>query len=471
MKKQIGRLALLASLVFHAAIAQTRQAPPLPQPDPRYKADLLLVIAHPDDDTLIAGYLAKLVLDEHKRVAVVYCTSGSGGGNVLGYEAGAALGQMRVIEARRALASIGIENVWFLGARDTPSQNVLWSLDDWGHGRILDELVRLVRLTRPEVMVTWLPAYDAGENHGDHQAAGVLATEAFDSAGDPLRFPEQVSAPRDRGGMANLAEGLQPWQPKKLYYQTDAFEYLNPYWHDASGQSPYRKSMLDGTGPVYPMDGESPSRHQSYARLFAAEQAHYGTQGGKIGADALAKNDLRPFEYPVHLIFGKSLVGGSVTGDVFENVTSKPAEFVRAPGFEPSARNRLELQLGGSWEFYRRFWKAHAIEDVAQLIPVPEVAVDFGQPLHIPLLIANGSTDAELVRVSAELPAGWTSKMLYSVYPAGVNQTYPIEVKLLAPDKGKPGWQQIVFKAQVEGHDVGEVTLRVYLGKTGGLPQ
>ena len=224
--------------------------------------------------------------------------------------------------------------------------------------------------------------------------------------GDPLRFPEQVSAPRDREGMANLAEGLLPWQPKKLYYQTDAFENMNPYWHDASGKSPYRKSMLDGTGPVYQMNGTSPSRHQSYARLFASEQAHYGTQGGKIGSDALAKNDLRAFAYPVHLIFGKSIVGGSVTGDVFENITSKPAEFVRAPGFEASAPKRLDLQLGGSWAFYRRFWKAHAIDDVAKLIPVPEAAVEFGQTLHIPLLIENGSADRELVRVSAELPAG-----------------------------------------------------------------
>ena len=41
-----------------------------------------------------------------------------------------------------------------------------------GHGEALDEVVRLVRLTRPEVILTWMPAYVAGENHGDHQASG-----------------------------------------------------------------------------------------------------------------------------------------------------------------------------------------------------------------------------------------------------------------------------------------------------------
>jgi LmbE family N-acetylglucosaminyl deacetylase len=109
-----------------------------------------------------------------------------------------------VIEAKRALESIGIENVWVLSGRDTPSQNVLWSLDTWNHGSILGQVVRLIRLTRPEVVVTWLPDYVVGENHGDHQAAGVIATEAFDMAGDPLKFPEQVTPARDRNGFNNL---------------------------------------------------------------------------------------------------------------------------------------------------------------------------------------------------------------------------------------------------------------------------
>ncbi len=34
----------------------------------------------------------------------------------------------------------------------------------------------VVRLTRAEVILTWLPGIFVGENHGDHQAAGVIAT-------------------------------------------------------------------------------------------------------------------------------------------------------------------------------------------------------------------------------------------------------------------------------------------------------
>jgi len=251
--------AVLALGFFTLFAAELPKAPPLLQPDDRYKADILLVVAHPDDDVVIGGYLARASLDEKRRIAVIYCTNGDGGGNAVGYEAGAALGQLRIMEARRATAFLGIDNVWFVGAHDTPGQNVLWSLDNWNHGRVLDEIVRIVRITRPEIILTFLPVYVVGENHDDHQAAGVLATEAFDMAGSPVEFPEQVSPPRDRTGMMNLTEGLHVWQPKKLYYFTDAFESFSPYWHDEKDLSPYRKNFLDGNGPSYSNTAVSPS--------------------------------------------------------------------------------------------------------------------------------------------------------------------------------------------------------------------
>src|SRR5271163_1449691 len=89
----------LAVAIARAAHAQPT-APALLPPDDRYKADLLLIVAHPDDDVVIGGYLARAALDEHKRVAVIYCTNGDGGGNAVANGSGASLGQMREIEAR-----------------------------------------------------------------------------------------------------------------------------------------------------------------------------------------------------------------------------------------------------------------------------------------------------------------------------------------------------------------------------------
>jgi LmbE family N-acetylglucosaminyl deacetylase len=182
-------LALIACAGFAHA-----QAPATPPPgDPRFKTDLLLLVAHPDDDVLAGSYLAKAALDQGRKVAVVFVTRGDAGGNQVGVERAASLGLIREMEARRDLATLGITNVWFLGGRDTPSQNPLLSLANWDHGRTLGEAVRLVRLTRPEVILTWLPMPVVGENHGDHQAAAILATEAFDMAADPTVFPSQVT--------------------------------------------------------------------------------------------------------------------------------------------------------------------------------------------------------------------------------------------------------------------------------------
>jgi LmbE family N-acetylglucosaminyl deacetylase len=217
MMRRLKRTVLVAALLVAASCAPLlaqQKAPDLPPPDDRYKADILVVVAPPDDDTGVLNYITRASLDEHKRVAVIFTTRGNSGGNALGMEQGKAMADERELEARHSLALSGITNVWFLHGSDTPTQDVLHSLETLGHGEALDETVRLVRLTRPEVLITWMPAYVAGENHGDHQASAVVATEAFDLAANPTVFSEQVDAPRDYHGIGNYGEGLQLWQIK-----------------------------------------------------------------------------------------------------------------------------------------------------------------------------------------------------------------------------------------------------------------
>ena len=204
---KIVSTALLLSLLVMPLTAQVLRPTPALPPDNRLKADILLVVAHPDDETGVSAYLAKL-LDQHKRVEVVYLTHGEAGHNNMGPERGISLGAVRETEVRHALATLGIDNVWFLDGRDTPSQNVLQSLANWNNGQALEEVVRMVRLTRPEVIITWLPGFFIGENHGDHQASGVLSTEAFDIAGNSAVFPAQLAAATKIN--ETLLEGLQP---------------------------------------------------------------------------------------------------------------------------------------------------------------------------------------------------------------------------------------------------------------------
>ena len=328
-------------------------------------------MAHPDDDVIIGGYLARVALDEHKRVAVVFCTNGDGGGNAAGNEAGASLGQMREIEARRALAYLGIHNVSFL--RGTiRGQNVLRSLDNWNHGRALDDVVRLVRITRPDVILTWLP--DPVVGRITMTTKPRLCWRSKPSMRRAIRPSSLSRCPpaRDPTGMANLTEGLLPWQPQKLYFMTDAFEDWGPYWHDPETLSPYRKTIVDHTGPVYETSTISPARNKSYAEITAEHQAFYLTQEGDIGVKALKSRKFADFEYHAHLIFGKSLVGGTVTGDVFEGVSLQPIAFARVHGYEAPQQNGLSFEIGDPWRFYSLFWKAHDLDRLAELIPIPE---------------------------------------------------------------------------------------------------
>src|SRR6202451_2316765 len=229
------------------AAAQQSKPTALKEPDARYKVDILLVVAHPDDEGAATAYLARAI-DEGKHVAVFDGTRGNNGGNEVGTEQAGALGAVREIEARRALATLGIADVWFLGGQDTASQDVLQSLANWQHGAALEQLVRLMRLTRPEVVLTFLPGTFIGEDHGDHQAAGVLATEAFDLAGDPTVFPSQVAVPLRR--LEPYLEGLRPWQPKKIYYFADAD----------------RDDIFRGKGPEYSVKEISKSSTKAYWR-------------------------------------------------------------------------------------------------------------------------------------------------------------------------------------------------------------
>jgi LmbE family N-acetylglucosaminyl deacetylase len=451
--------------------ASQSQAPAMLPPDDRYKADLLLIVAHPDDDVVIAGYLARIALDEHKRIALVYCTNGDGGGNVVGNEAGASLGQMREIEARRALASLGIHNVWFLAGHDTPGQNVLRSLDNWNHGRALDDIVRLVRITRPDVIVTWLPDPVVGENHDDHQASSVLAVEAFDVAGDPTIFPEQVSPPRDRTGMANLTEGLLPWQPKKLYFISDAFEDWGPYWHDPATRSPYRDSIVDRTGPTYDTTTISPSRRESYAEITAEYQAFYLTQEGDLGVKAIESKDFAGFEYPAHLLFGKSLVGGAVTGDVFAGVAALPIAFARVHGYEAKPQDGLSFEIGDPWRFYALFWKAHDLDRLARLIPVPETMPDARGDLALDFLACNHTAQSAEFRIVSTLPQGWSMQPQFASYPVGAGQCYPVRVQLTAAPSSQSHWEQLSWSAMAGSQSIGKVVVRVFVGRNGGLPQ
>ena len=175
--------------LFFALLSPALAAPLTTDNQKLMKVDLMVVTAHPDDEGMCAATLARLSLDDGKSVALVTATRGESGGNSTGKEYGHSLGVVREAELRRCLAVLGVKYLAFLDAQDFAyTESATATLARWGHEQTLRRLVRLVRLMRPDVIVTMDPAPTGGQ-HGNHQVAGRLATEAYEAAADPARFP------------------------------------------------------------------------------------------------------------------------------------------------------------------------------------------------------------------------------------------------------------------------------------------
>ncbi|MGB9407692.1 MAG: PIG-L family deacetylase, partial [Terracidiphilus sp.] len=455
MKFFFKAMAMLAVLAVPGTLrAQTAQT--VNGADERFKADILVVVAHPDDEVLFSPYLARAIDDQHKRVAVVYGTRGGRGGNGVAREHGPALANVREMEAREACARLGIAHVWFLDGRDTASQNLMDSLTNWGHGANLEQLVALMRLTRPEVVFTQLPAVFIGEDHGDHQAVGVLATEAFDLAADPLAFPAQLA------GDTNLNEPYQSnlltWQPRKLYFASDADD----------------QKQFAGSGPAYSIRDLSPSRNKAYWRMAMDSATAHRTQFAeeiakvsKLSDEQLDRLTNGPgsawWPEPLTLIFGKSLVGGEPTGDVFAHIDEKPAKKVTSLPAVVDALPLPRLELGGSWRFYAEFYRAHSLAGLPTA-KVPEIAIAAGTTLLIPVVVLHDPSRPLPVSLTVLAPEGWKAVQGAGelLLPAEESTSLPvrIETPVLTGDASQNAVpREVLIRAETEGKPAGEVRL------------
>ena len=130
-------------------------------------------------------------------------TRGNGGQNEIGPELFEALGVLRTEELRAAHRFDGAEQMFGRAIDFGYSFSVDETFEKWGKDEILGDYVRLIRMTRPDVMITMRPDLHGGGQH--HQASALIGLEAFRAAGDPKRYPEQI------------AQGLWPWQASKIY--------------------------------------------------------------------------------------------------------------------------------------------------------------------------------------------------------------------------------------------------------------
>ncbi len=205
------RSLLAFGLGFCVVVAQAQRPPA--QPDAagilhrmqklNVLGSVLYIVAHPDDEnTRLIAWLAN---GKKVRTGNLSLTRGDGGQNLIGPELGDALGIIRTQELLEARRIDGGEQFFTRAVDFGFSKNAAESFAKWGHDEVLSDVVRVIRQFRPDVIITrFPPTREAG--HGHHEASAILAAEAFDLAGDPKAFPEQ------------LQQGLEVWQPRRLFF-------------------------------------------------------------------------------------------------------------------------------------------------------------------------------------------------------------------------------------------------------------
>jgi len=209
-----------------------------------HRPTLMTVHAHPDDETIgTGGAMAKAVAAGH-RVILVTGTRGELGEIVVPEmdtpDNHRRLGEIRAGELERAMGRLGITEWENLGYRDSGMVGTDGNHDPRSYWKAdLDEaagrLTWIVRMYQPDVMTTYNEF--GGYGHPDHIRTHDVAIRAFERAGDPAWYPDQ------------LETGLTVWAPSKLYIQAiprSVREKMNAMMLE-KGQKPWWAAPDDAT--------------------------------------------------------------------------------------------------------------------------------------------------------------------------------------------------------------------------------
>lgn len=174
----------------------------------KHLTNVLYVAAHPDDEN--TRMLAWLVNDQHIPTAYLSLTRGDGGQNLIGPQLGPALGLIRTHELLEARKLDGGAGQYFTRAIDfgfskTPEE----TFKHWNEVLLTGDVVWAIRQFRPDVIICRFPPNQQA-GHGQHAASAILAHKAFKLAGDNSSYKEHF-------------KHLQPWQPKRLLFNSYRF--------------------------------------------------------------------------------------------------------------------------------------------------------------------------------------------------------------------------------------------------------
>ncbi|HEX4216390.1 MAG TPA: PIG-L family deacetylase [Candidatus Dormibacteraeota bacterium] len=167
---------------------------------------LLLVHAHPDDESIATGGLILLARRAGMRVVLITCTAGEEGEvhNLDEAEARPRLGEIRLAELRRASDLLGVDRLHLLGYRDsgmagTATNRHPRSFYGAALGEVAGRVAGVLREERPDTVVTY--AADGTYGHPDHIKAHQATMAAITLEAAAGRHPRRCllhAVPRTR---------------------------------------------------------------------------------------------------------------------------------------------------------------------------------------------------------------------------------------------------------------------------------
>jgi LmbE family N-acetylglucosaminyl deacetylase len=305
-----------AGFLFMNIVALRAADPPPPMfPHPMNAAEIqlalqklnvlgrvLYVAAHPDDENtnLIALWANGSLYD----TAYLSVTRGDGGQNLIGPELGVRLG---VIRTQELLAARRLDHgrQFFTRAIDFGfSKSAEETLRIWDRDKILSDIVWQIRRLRPDVVVTRFSPED-DKTHGHHTASAILAREAFEAAGDPKRFPEQLAF-------------VEVWKPTRLAWNTSPFFFSN------------RNLPFDPAGlATLEAGGFNPLLGKAFTEIAAASLSMHKSQG--VGS---------PPRRGARKEYFKVLEGAPITNELLDGVDTR---WSRVPKSEAIAEKVNQL--------------------------------------------------------------------------------------------------------------------------------
>jgi LmbE family N-acetylglucosaminyl deacetylase len=165
---------------------------------------VMFIAANPSD--VDEGTLAFLRRNRGARVVIVFATRGEGGDSAFVAETGPALGERRTREALQLTRALGAD-AFFLNLEDFGySKSASETLRSWGRDKALSKLVRAIRLTRPDIILTNSSGQSAD---GQQQALARLTGDAFDAAANAKLAPEA---------------GSEVWQARRFFRRADEWD-------------------------------------------------------------------------------------------------------------------------------------------------------------------------------------------------------------------------------------------------------